>query len=563
MADIYKASSLVWIWLGKCDDEAGMGLEYFSSMMQDHLSSCPDTDPLLAKWRLSNSMELKAMYIFLNRRWFTRVWTLQEAAMAKSAAVLYGNHSIPWNLLQLFNEKCQTHATGRWTLTERAISTAGNERTGEFGRYYTAQLLAVSKLKRIAELGNRSTTSDVDLLRQTRSCRATEVKDKVLSLKRFLSSDIQAGLQRLNHGLHISSEDLYREIAQILLESNCMNMLGESGLCQRSKKHARNPSWVPDWTVADWTHNLYMLSDRAKQETKHPLYRAASDATPELNLVWARRLLGVKGKMLDDILRVTDHQSFSITTDHGSKSSLRTYAHSLMMTVRLMKERSKAIHSSLQLANTTSCRQHYGEHFTAACYQTLFRGILNQGQGSTVGGVDARVQDHDLLSIFNRFLDTSDALARPGLEDDISEISSIIDRFNDKTLTEADTARYLTLSQATACTAEALPGSPTAKVIEHVQDSFKGRSFFITRGGWMGLGPHTDLAQIKPGDRICVLYGSCTPFIVRPTKIEAGEEIYQLVGEAYVHGLSWTAKLSSWMLALKKLYLHKVWFYGC
>lgn len=56
----------------------------------------------------------------------------------------------------------------------------------------------------------------------------------------------------------------------------------------------------------------------------------------------------------------------------------------------------------------------------------------------------------------------------------------------------------------------------------------RSRVFFTSANGAMGFGPPTTL----PGDRICVLFGSVTPFILRPI-----DRHYRLVGECFAAGL--------------------------
>lgn len=54
----------------------------------------------------------------------------------------------------------------------------------------------------------------------------------------------------------------------------------------------------------------------------------------------------------------------------------------------------------------------------------------------------------------------------------------------------------------------------------------------LTSRGWVGRGP----AGMREGDIIVILWGSRMPFVLRPCG-DGGEEKYQLVGDAYVHGL--------------------------
>ncbi|KAF4543274.1 Heterokaryon incompatibility protein [Lasiodiplodia theobromae] len=54
------------------------------------------------------------------------------------------------------------------------------------------------------------------------------------------------------------------------------------------------------------------------------------------------------------------------------------------------------------------------------------------------------------------------------------------------------------------------------------------RRFFVTKNGYIGIGP----ACMQEGDKVCVLSGAIIPFIIRPD----GDQ-HKLVGEAYVHGI--------------------------
>lgn len=59
-----------------------------------------------------------------------------------------------------------------------------------------------------------------------------------------------------------------------------------------------------------------------------------------------------------------------------------------------------------------------------------------------------------------------------------------------------------------------------------------GRRFFITRHGYIGLGPKT--AQV--GDTVAVFCGLNVPFILRQRQEMSSQQCWQLVGETYVHG---------------------------
>lgn len=69
-----------------------------------------------------------------------------------------------------------------------------------------------------------------------------------------------------------------------------------------------------------------------------------------------------------------------------------------------------------------------------------------------------------------------------------------------------------------------------------------GRRYFLTTGGYMGIGP----TAMKVGDVVCVARGASVPLILRERRTFVGDGVIQafnahyerrLVGEAYVHGI--------------------------
>ena len=65
--------------------------------------------------------------------------------------------------------------------------------------------------------------------------------------------------------------------------------------------------------------------------------------------------------------------------------------------------------------------------------------------------------------------------------------------------------------------------------LRHICRFCLGRSLFTTEEGYIGLAPKA----AKPGDRVCVMLGSDSPFLLRTTE----NEQYRLVGHCYAHGI--------------------------
>lgn len=70
--------------------------------------------------------------------------------------------------------------------------------------------------------------------------------------------------------------------------------------------------------------------------------------------------------------------------------------------------------------------------------------------------------------------------------------------------------------------------------IEHANDR---RILYKTSAGGLGIGPQA----LQVLDEVWILTGATVPFILRPRE----DETYQLIGEAYLHGLM-HGELISW-----------------
>lgn len=69
-----------------------------------------------------------------------------------------------------------------------------------------------------------------------------------------------------------------------------------------------------------------------------------------------------------------------------------------------------------------------------------------------------------------------------------------------------------------------------------------GRRFFITKRGYLGLGP----SDLEPGDRVCVFFGSHVLFILRKMTTHNGLRGWRVIGESYVHGIMDGEVINSW-----------------
>ncbi|KAM0186541.1 hypothetical protein ACHAPI_011620 [Fusarium lateritium] len=106
MAQIYRNAEEVLIWLGPSNEEIGDLLEFVNYVDEQAIDIL--TPRRSAHWtsHCHNIMRdqykdaktprnINALQQLLSRRWFSRIWVLQEVAMARSARIICGSSTCP------------------------------------------------------------------------------------------------------------------------------------------------------------------------------------------------------------------------------------------------------------------------------------------------------------------------------------------------------------------------------------------------------------------------------------------------------------------------------------
>lgn len=134
----------------------------------------------------------------------------------------------------------------------------------------------------------------------------------------------------------------------------------------------------------------------------------------------------------------------------------------------------------------------------------------------------------------------ADAIVRTPIAD--AEMSSSADR--DRTTIRATTSCHSAFQALKCGDRRSVMNMPTQfrSYVTYVTAELLHRRLFVTRKGYLGLGPH----GTSEGDLVCVLRGAQVPFVMReqttpgrvPGTFWKREKIScELVGEAYVHGI--------------------------
>ncbi|KAF2969623.1 hypothetical protein GQX73_g3952 [Xylaria multiplex] len=97
MSDIYRTAESVTVWLGKCPQLLSLGVARFEAAQGDLGPMKKEDERLGKKQMLGDDSEqyafVGAAYL-LSRRWFGRLWVLQEFCLARHIDIRFGEHHI-------------------------------------------------------------------------------------------------------------------------------------------------------------------------------------------------------------------------------------------------------------------------------------------------------------------------------------------------------------------------------------------------------------------------------------------------------------------------------------
>ncbi|OTB05114.1 hypothetical protein M426DRAFT_261167 [Hypoxylon sp. CI-4A] len=241
MKDIYSKASRVLIWLGEERDDSDSGISIASDIAQvchryisegGSLETMSFNEELAQKFfgRFRDKSEFGRLSAFakvIERLWFTRVWVVQELALATQATVFCGNSSITWTDL-MAAILAQDHLN---------LWLSDHERNAYVFILERARQEWCSGVRR----------SLLSVLCRYRIYDATDPRDKIFGLNALTKNEL-SGAPALQPNYNVDTTELYTAVAkEILKTSTNLNLLSvPRRLCGHGPRNL--PSWVPDWS---------------------------------------------------------------------------------------------------------------------------------------------------------------------------------------------------------------------------------------------------------------------------------------------------------------------------
>jgi hypothetical protein len=494
MRRIYESATDTLIWLGEEEDSephlafgtlqrAHTGLHLTKAISPDDFERLylPPADHR-SWWAIRE---------LLRRPWFQRTWIIQEACLSRHCYVQYGRAIVSFDDLAAWVQTLHDTGLLRWLLANEGLddahsNTVAKSRPPPAG----AEALLEMQSRRMFILSHQGLISSfLNVLVLARSAEATNPKDKVYGVLGIASNDVVP-----DYSDNVTYQEVYHQTSIGLVTKNAFSLPLLS--CVDAEIPLR-PSWVPDWSAPRVTHDiafhsrvwgLYMAGGRPVNSPANKIDVVLSND---------KKRITIRGKLFDQIAKlgdVSNDPTFCIEQAELGRNEWVSYT---------------------KLANNPCSAETYSDH-SDSIFNAFFQTLLAGRDGT---GMVLPSPDHS--EVFSLILDRTSA-QEPSLPG--------------QTYSVRRKKGYFTLASLVAQKGKKI--RRPVQVLEDMRVALRAtlhmRRFAVTKQGYFALVPR----GATVGDEVVVFEKCCVPFLLRRVQ-EPGlnGEVFELVGETYVHGI--------------------------
>lgn len=498
---IYRQASWVIVWLGSAPDatEAMGFLSHLYTRMHKYDLSDQELKSILAIG--SQSRGSLAFRHLLGLPYWTRVWIIQEIAVASNVYISYGGESVTWDFFISVIRGFYREGIGS------VFVITGTDHTPQY--LDSLPIQGNDQINIIADIRDRvrskKPTSFRSLLHSSLKCKAKEPRDKVFAIRGIADEHAQQAIAPKDYEL--GEKELYILTSRYLLYRNDpFDLLNRAGIGYK-REISGLPSWVVDWSSPPNCNTLWREPDFPSR------YRASGSTNPDVRAIANSTFISVTGHITDEIEGLAPEYLDDISLELQAlmvKSSVTFQA-----TCKLARL-SSSVGAERSQESTEAKNKIYlpsGQTLREAFWRTLIGDTYEEG--------------------------TNAVWPAPGIYS--SYFSSFARIHLVPAFILASESAFLTELRALYpdCTPER-PEDLLSRIREDDKTSgkfggackscWRGRRLARTTNGYLAMVP--PLAQ--KGDLMAVLLGGQSCFVLRR---EGELGMYKLVGEAYVHGM--------------------------
>lgn len=314
MARIYQQASLVVVWLCSELDGSALAIKQVQGLL-NHLYSSGLTEAAIEG---CDPELLLALGRIFTQTWFERVWTLQEAALARKIIVFIGDQTLEWSILVKLvtaltrvRERCSTPLL----LTEKLWP--GN------GFKDCTALTAIPNIDTCKIKYDARFVPQLARICRTRKC--SDPKDRVYGILGMLPKQLQRTIAARANQQDVVAE-LYVVFMAFVLEND--SLLHGLSMAASKARDSSLPTWCADLHQPPSTNLLtdYDAYEAGQNIIRPPTNRGTWDARrpTELSLTIA---------MLDTVKHIVDSRWFDLedlsSTRRSSASTINKVRHNV------------------------------------------------------------------------------------------------------------------------------------------------------------------------------------------------------------------------------------------
>jgi Heterokaryon incompatibility protein (HET) len=294
MGEIYSKAQQVLICLGEPTLENYQAMDFIFPLrnaIMEATKAAKDPSLVLIPSILlkggfdASSSSWIALSKFLSLPWFTRIWVVQEVAVASNPVFICGDRAVTWDDLQYV-----TFKMFQYSLTMLLKSNPNDRHQLPLAPLAAMSFLSAMGGARAVKQQQKSNSLQEALI-QLHHFNATDPRDKIFALL-GLATDAEDAV--LNPDYNASVEEVYTNTALYLLQRDASILILHSSGIGRPRKYKDLPSWVPRWDYSIMEDPIIFGS---RQSMK---YNAASNTISSVRPAGGRIIM-IDGIVVDAI----------------------------------------------------------------------------------------------------------------------------------------------------------------------------------------------------------------------------------------------------------------------
>ncbi|KAH4945542.1 hypothetical protein HBI67_129250 [Parastagonospora nodorum] len=487
MGLIYTHATNTVIWLGDEDgQDPHLALEtmehVYAKLQMSDVEITPDDFERL-DFPPANHHAWHAVRQILQRPWLSRLWTIQEAVLSRNLFVMCGNAVVNWDDLAAWCYVLQHCQILQWLASDKSQGCLEHSASCSRSRLpFGGSVINSLQADRLQNWSLSEKEYLLNSLVRTRYAQASDPKDKIYGVLGIARSNITP-----DYTSSRTARDVYHEACLTQLPALVYELLS----CV-DHDLPLEPSWLPDWSTNRVTEALgystkawtmYSAGRRANTKGTVSIGRPSKVILSE-----NKTRLTLNGIVFDKVTilgRTIEDVALDIEDPHIGNSSWA---------------------SNVQLINENYKHEEYPAS-DSSVYDAFWKTLLG---GRDASGTAEPTAEHS--EVFSLILDSTTGQT-PSLAG--------------QTYSSRRRRGYFTLNS--------LRSRRPAKALGDLRTAMRAaltmRRFAISQKGFFALVPR----GTQQGDVIVVFEGACVPFVLRSVQNE--EEEYELLGEAYMHGI--------------------------